>query len=166
MSRPLVETSDETPPPRGVKTYTTWVKGSPWRLFHQTHVRIDNDTAQPSIQRASSIRSTHGKYKLSRALVNGFCLLSTNIVAFRKCFLLNWSDASDQSSSFASLSSSHGHTRRKTHCLYGQGWCIGSWVGVIDSFSLALHHLDAWLSLAKKSISIDTTNYESNQQQH
>ena len=42
------------------------------------------------------------------------------------------------------------------HCLtnnegvvYGQGWCIGSWVGVIDSFSLGLNHLDAWLRLAK-----------------
>ena len=34
--------------------------------------------------------------------------------------------------------------------VYGQGWCIGSWVRVIDSFSLGLHHLDAWLRLAKK----------------
>ena len=43
----------------------------------------------------------------------GFCLLSTIIVAFRNYFLLNWSDVdtSSQSSSFASISSSHGHTR-------------------------------------------------------
>ena len=81
---------------------------------HMLHVRLDNDKAQPSTQRASSIQSTHGKYNPSRALVNGFCLLSTNIVAFRHCFRLNWSDVEmpSQSSSFAFLSSSHGHTRR------------------------------------------------------
>ena len=34
--------------------------------------------------------------------------------------------------------------------MYGQRWCIGSWVGVIDSLRVGLHHLDAWLRLAKK----------------
>ena len=69
-------------------------EGKPRRLFHQTHVRLDNDTAQPLTQGAASIRSTHGKYNPSRALVDGFCLLSTNIVAFRNCFWLIFSDAS------------------------------------------------------------------------
>ena len=96
----------------GWKPTPSWVKGSPWQLFHQTHVRLGNDTTQPSTQQASSIQSTHGKYNPSRALVNGFCLLSTNIVAFSNCFWLNWSGMSDQSISFASLSSFHGHTRQ------------------------------------------------------
>ena len=32
----------------------------------------------------------------------------------------------------------------------GQGWCIGSWVGVIDSLSVGLRHLGAWLLCVKK----------------
>ena len=39
-----------------------------------------------------------------------------------------------------------------THCLtnnesmvYDQGWCIGSWVGVIDGFSVGLHHVGAFV---------------------
>ena len=79
-------------------------EGKPPATFpSDTCVRLDNDTAQPSTQRASSIRSTHGKYNPFRALINGLCLLSTIIFAFRNCFWLNWSDASDQSSSYASL---------------------------------------------------------------
>ena len=35
--------------------------------------------------------------------------------------------------------------------MYGQGWCIGSWLGVIGSLSVGLHHLDACGELAKKS---------------
>ena len=76
----------------GVKTYTIVGEGMPRRLFRQTHARLGNDSAQPSTQQASSIQSIHGKYNPSRALVDGFCLFSTSIVAFRNCFLLNWSD--------------------------------------------------------------------------
>ena len=38
--------------------------------------------------------------------------------------------------------------------MYGQGWCISSWVGLIDSFSVGLHNLDACLHLAKTSLMV------------
>ena len=98
----------------GWKPTPSWAKGSPWWLFRQTHLRLGNDSAQPSTQWASSIWSIHSKYYPSRALVNGFCLLNTNIIAFRN---------SSQSSSFASLSSSHRHTRRNTPQTM-RVWCV------------------------------------------
>ena len=91
IAPPLVETSDVTPLPCGVKTYIIVGEGKPRQLFCQTHVCLCNYSAQPSTHRASSIRSTHSKYNPSRALADCFCLFSTNIVAFRNCLLLNWS---------------------------------------------------------------------------
>ena len=111
---PLVEISDVKPPPHGVKTYTIMGEGKPPVLF----LSDTCDLAQPSTQWASSIWSTHSKHIPSRALVDGFCLLSTNIVAFCNCFLLNWSDVtntSSQSLSFASLSSSYGNMWRNAY---------------------------------------------------
>ena len=64
---------------------------------------------------ADCMSPQHDKYNPSMALVNGFCLLSINIITFRNCFQLNWSDVKTtpraQSSSFPSLSSSHGQWR-------------------------------------------------------
>ena len=40
---------------REVKTYTIVGEGKPRRLFHQTHVRLGIDSAQPSTQQTSSI---------------------------------------------------------------------------------------------------------------
>ena len=124
----------------GVKTYTIVGKGKPPATFSSDTFMPHNDSSQPSTQRASSIRSTHGKYNPSRALVDSFCLLSTTIVAFCNRFQLNWSDvetSESQSSSFASLPSSHGHTQRAPSQTT-RVWCIGSWVGVIDSLSVGL----------------------------
>ena len=134
------------PPPVEWKSKPSWVKGSPWQLFHQTPVCLGNDSSRPSTQRSSSIWSTHGKYNPSRALVNVFCLLSTTIDAFHNFFWLNWSDVKTselQSSSFASLSSSRDalpHKRWGVMC--GQGLCIGSWVGVIDSLRVGFRHVE------------------------
>ena len=109
----------------GWKPTPSWVKGRLWQFFHETPVRLNNDTAHPSTQQASSIWSTHSKYNPSRALVNGFCHFSTNIVAFRNWFLLNWSDVEtpSQLSSFASLSLSHEHTRRNASQTM-RVWCM------------------------------------------
>ena len=116
-----------------------------------------NDTSQPSTQQASSIQSTHGKCNPSRALVDGFYVLSTTIVAFRNCFLLNLSDvetSESQSFSFASLSSSYGHMQcnapqtMRAWCVVGGGVLV---VGFLCLSSDPYHsddhatYFDSWL---------------------
>ena len=148
------------PPLHGVKAHTiARVKGSSQWLSPHTDVCHLNVSAQPSTQQTRSIRSAHGKYNPSRALVNGFCLLRANIVAFRHCFQLNWSDvkatSGSQSYFFPSLSSSHGHWLRnapqtlRARCVVsGQWWCIGGWIRRVVGL---MEHVDTHLLLVGTS---------------
>ena len=96
----------------GWKLTPSWVKKIPWWLSPHTDVCHLNVSVRPSTQQTRNIRSANSKYNPSRALVNGFCLFRANIVAFHHYFQLNWSGVETtsgaQSSSFPSLSSSHG----------------------------------------------------------
>ena len=133
-----------------------WEAPGNFSVRHMYASAITHHNLQP--QQTSRIWYTHGNYNPSRALVDGFCLLSTNIVAFRNCFQLNlvWRGNIRVAIIFLCIpiiiTWTHAMqcTTNNEGVVCGQWWCIGGWVGVIESFRVGLCHLGTYVRAVKK----------------